>query len=106
MLGPACCLLLAAFSSSVVEAALGADGEVAVGRAPIDYSGSPKDSVSFTLVPGAALRRRSSDSTLTLTYTPRLYYRLPNALELNHPLVLHQASLDHTLDIGHWLAWT
>jgi len=106
MLGPACCLLLAAFSSSVVEAALGADGEVAAGRAPIDYAGDPKNSLTFTLVPGAALRRRSADSTLTLSYNPRIFYRLPNALELNHPLVLHQVGLDHTLDIGKWLAWS
>jgi len=106
MLGPASCLLLAAFSSSVVEAAIGASGEVAAGRAPLEYTGPEENSLTFTLVPGAAARLRSRDSTLTLSYTPRIFYRLPNALDLNHPLVLHQVGLDHTLDIGKWLAWS
>jgi len=106
MLGPACCLLLAAFSSSVVEGAIGASGEVAAGRAPLDYAGPARDSLTFTLVPGVAARLRSPDSTLTLSYSPRIFYRLPNALELNHPLILHQVGLDHTLSIGKWLAWS
>lgn len=106
MLGPACCLLLAAFSSSVVEGAIGASGEVAAGRAPLDYAGSARNSLTFTLVPGAAAQLRTADSTLTLSYTPRIFYRLPNALDLNHPLVLHQVGLDHTLAIGKWLAWS
>ncbi|MEO8178214.1 MAG: hypothetical protein ABI895_05205 [Deltaproteobacteria bacterium] len=106
MLGPACCLLLAAFSSSVVEGAIGASGEVAAGRAPLDYAGDPRNSLTFTLVPAAAAQLRTADSTLTFSYTPRIFYRLPNALDLNHPLVLHQVGLDHTLAIGKWLAWT
>ena len=106
MLGAATSLLLAAFSASVIEGAIGADGEVAVGRAPLDYQGPAKDSITLTLVPGVALRSRSPDSTLTLSYTPRIFYRLPNALDVDHPLVLHQVALDHTLDVGKWLAWT
>jgi hypothetical protein len=105
MLGPACCLLLAAFSSSVVEGAIGASGEVAAGRAPLDYAGQARNSLTFTLVPAVAAQLRTTDSTLTLSYTPRVFYRLPNALEINHPLVLHQVGLDHTLAIGKWLAW-
>ena len=50
MLGAASSLLLAAFSASVIEAAVGADGAVAVGRAPVDYAGPSKDSMTFTLV--------------------------------------------------------
>jgi len=106
MLGPASCLLLAAFSSSVVEGAIGASGEVAAGRAPLDYAGPAQNSLTFTLIPAAAARLRSPDSTLTLSYTPRIFYRLPNALNLNHPLILHQVGLDHVLDIGKWLAWS
>src|SRR3569832_278501 len=106
MLGAASSLLLAAFSASVIEGAIGADGEVAVGRAPVDYAGEAKDSITFTLVPGLAVRNRTPDSTLTLSYTPRIFYRLPNALDINHPLILHQVALDHTLDVGKWLAWT
>jgi hypothetical protein len=105
MPGPACCLLLAAFSSSVVEAAIGAEGEVASGRAPVDYAGESKNAITFTLVPGAGLRSRAQFNTLTLSYTPRIFYRLPNALDVDHPLVLHQVGLDHTLKVGHRLAW-
>lgn len=106
MLGAASSLLLAAFSASVIEGAIGADGEVAVGRAPVDYAGKPQNSITLTLVPGAAVRRRTPDDTLTLSYTPRIFYRLPNALALNHPLILHQVALDNAFDIGKWLAWT
>jgi len=56
MPAPACCLLAALFASSaVVEAAAGAEGEVAAGRAPIELDGPEENSVTFTLVPGAAL---------------------------------------------------
>jgi hypothetical protein len=106
MLGAATSLLLAAFSASVIEGAIGADGEVAAGRAPVDYAGPAKNSLTLTLVPGLAVRRRTPDDTLTLSYTPRIFYRLPNALDINHPLILHQVALDHTLDIGKWLSWT
>src|SRR6185436_19612810 len=106
MLGPASCLLLAAFSSSVVEGAIGVSGEVAAGRAPLDYAGSARNSLTFTLVPAAATQLRTADSTLTLSYTPRILYRLPNALDLNLPVVLYEVALDHTLAIGQWLAWS
>jgi hypothetical protein len=106
MFGPACCLLLAAFSSSVVEAAIGAEGEVAAGRAPLDYAGKARDSLTFTLTPGAGLRARSRFNTLTLSYTPRIFYRLPNALEVNRPLVLHHVGLDHAYELGQRLTWS
>ncbi len=106
MPGPACTLLLAAFASSVVEAGVGADSEVAAGRAPVDYAGAPKNSASFTVVPGAGVRRRSPQSTLTLSYTPRIYYRGPNALSVDRPLVLHQAALTHDWDATHDISWT
>ncbi|MEY2934878.1 MAG: hypothetical protein RL033_5627 [Pseudomonadota bacterium] len=106
MPGPACSLLLAAFAASVVEAGVGADTEVAAGRAPVDYAGEAKNSASFTMVPGASVRRRSADSTLMLSYTPRLYYRGPNALAVDRPLVLHQAGLTHNWDPGHAFSWT
>ena len=100
MPGPACCLLAAFLSSAVVEAAAGADGEVAAGRAPIDLVGPEKNSVTFTLTPGAAVRVRSLTDTLTLAYTPRIFYRVPNSLEVSRPLVLHQVSLDHTVELS------
>jgi hypothetical protein len=101
----ACCLLLAAFSSSVVEAAAGADGEVAVGRAPVDFAGPSRDAVTFTLTPGVGLHLRSGSSNFVFSYTPRVFFRLPNALGVDHPLVLHQVGLDHTVDVGKDITW-
>jgi hypothetical protein len=106
MSGVACSLLIAALSSAVVEAAAGVDTEVAAGRAPIDVEGPEENSVTFTLVPGAAVRLRDSDSTLSLGYAPRIFYRLPNSIGLERPLVLHQLTLDHAAEVSRKLAWT
>ncbi len=106
MPGPACSLLIAALSAAVVEAAAGADGEVAVGRAPVDVDGDEEDSLTFTLVPGAGLRLRSSSTSLLLSYTPRIFYRLPNALGVDRPLVLHQVGLGHTQELSSRLDWS
>jgi hypothetical protein len=105
MLGLASSLLIAALSAAVVEAAVGADAEVAAGRAPIDVDSPEENSLTFTLVPGAAVRLRSKTTSLTLSYAPRIFYRLPNALELDRPLVLHQIGLDHTAALSHDIAW-
>lgn len=102
----ACCLLAAFLGTTVVEAAGGVEGEVAAGRAPIQLQGPEENSLTFTLVPGAALRLRSMTDTLTLTYTPRIFYRIPNALEVNRPLLLHQFTLDHSDKISRRLTWT
>jgi hypothetical protein len=107
MPGPACCLLAAFIaSSSVVEAAAGVDGEVAAGRAPVQLNGQEENSVTFTLVPGAALRLRGATNTLTLSYTPRIFYRVPNVLEVSRPLVLHQFQLDDILRASRNMTWT
>src|SRR5687767_12521015 len=99
MPGPACSLLIAALSAAVVEAAVGANGEVAAGRAPVDVDGDEENSLTFTLVPGAGLRLRSSTASLLLSYTPRIFYRLPNALGVDRPLVLHQVGADHAQEL-------
>jgi len=110
MPGPACCLLAAVLSSAgVVEAAAGVDGEVAAGRAPVDPTNPTQDSensITFTLVPGAALRLRSQTNNLTLTYTPRIFYRAPNVLEVDRPLVLHQVSLEDAVELSRRLSWS
>jgi len=105
MLGPGCGLLLVAFSSTVVEGAIGVDGEVAAGRAPLDYDEPATNALTFTVVPGIGARLRGADSALTLSYTPRIFYRLPNALEIDRPLVLHQVALDHVAEVGARLSW-
>jgi hypothetical protein len=105
MPGLACSLLIAALSSAVVEAAAGADAEIAAGRAPIDVDSPEESSLTFTLVPGAALRLRSRTTSLTLSYAPRIFYRLPNALGIDRPLVLHQIGLDHREELSRQVAW-
>ncbi len=107
MPGPACCLLAAYLSSAaVVEAAAGADAEVAAGRAPIDPVSPEENSITLTLVPGAGLRVRSATNALTLAYTPRIFYRVPNALEVDRPLVLHQVTFEDTFELSRRLTWT
>jgi len=101
----ACCLLAAFLGTTVVEAAGGVDGEVAAGRAPVQLTGPEENSLTFTLVPGAALRLRSMTDTLTLAYTPRIFYRIPNALEVDRPLLLHQMTLDHSDKVSRRLTW-
>src|SRR5689334_10199439 len=102
----ACCLLSALIStSSVVEAAAGVDGEVAAGRAPIQLNEPEENSLTFTLVPGAGLRMRSRSNTLTLAYTPRIFYRVPNQLSVSRPLVLHQLQLADTLNAARNFSW-
>lgn len=105
MPGLACSLLVATLASAVVEAAAGADGEVAAGRAPIDLGGDEENSVTFTLVPGAALRLRSSTTSVLLSYAPRIFYRIPNALDVSRPLVLHQVSLAHSVEPNRISSW-
>jgi hypothetical protein len=101
----ACCLLAAFLGTTVVDAAAGVEGEVAAGRAPVQLTGPEENSLTFTLVPGAALRLRSMTDTLTLTYTPRIFYRIPNALEVNRPLLLHQMTVDHSDKVSRRLTW-
>jgi hypothetical protein len=107
MPGPASCLLAAFLASSaVVEAAAGVDGEVAAGRAPVQLTGPEENSLTFTLTPGAGLRLRSATNRLSLAYTPRIFYRVPNALTVSRPLVLHQVSLDNAIALSRRMSWT
>jgi hypothetical protein len=106
MPGPACCLLAALFSSAVVEVAAGADSEVAVGRAPITQTGPEENSVTLALTPGVALRLREPMQTWTVSYAPRIFYRAPNELDVNRPLVLHQFSLENLAVLGRRLGLT
>lgn len=99
-------LAVVLIAASSFEAVVGAEGEVAVGRAPIEVAGPEEESVALTLVPGAGLRLSSAQSTLWATYTPRIFYRLPNALDVSRPLVLHQAAIGHDLTPSRFVVWT
>lgn len=106
MPGPLSSLLVTAFAASVVEAAVGADGEVAAGRAPIALVGREENSLTFTVVPGAGLRLRGTSETVSLSYTPRIFYRLPNELGVDRPLLLHQVSLAHQSEVSRRVGWS
>jgi hypothetical protein len=106
MPGPFGSLLVVAFAASAFEAAAGADAEVAAGRAPVEVDGPEEESIAFTLVPGAGVRWTSGESALSLSYTPRIFYRLPNALSVERPLVLHQVSLDHATEPTRLVGWS
>ncbi|MET0414082.1 MAG: hypothetical protein ABW217_22420 [Polyangiaceae bacterium] len=88
-------LLALALGASVVEGAVGVDTEVAAGRAPVEINGPERNSVSFTGTPAVGLRVTDETHTFTTTYAPRFYYRLPNVLDVNRPLVLHQVDLSY-----------
>jgi hypothetical protein len=99
-------LLALALGAAVVEGAVGADTEVAAGRAPVEINGPERNSVSFTGTPAVGLRITDETHTFTTTYAPRFYYRLPNVLDVNRPLVLHQVDLGYENLIDISTLWT
>jgi hypothetical protein len=99
-------LLALALGAAVVEGAVGADTEVAAGRAPVEINGPERNSVSFTGTPAVGLRVTDETHTFTTTYAPRFYYRLPNVLDVNRPLVLHQVDLGYENLIDISTLWT
>jgi hypothetical protein len=95
-------LLALVLGAAVVEGAVGADTEVAAGRAPVELDGPERNSIAFTGTPAVGLRIHDETHTFTTTYAPRFYYRVPNVLDVSRPLVLHQVGLsyENLLDIS------
>lgn len=98
-------LLIGALTSGVLEGAVGADMETAAGRAPVNVGSDEQNSVTFTLIPGLGLQLRDHRDSIALSYTPRIFYRLPNALGVDRPLVLHQLALDHSVELDRRTTW-
>jgi hypothetical protein len=102
MPGASGCLIALALGAAVVEGGVGADTEVAAGRAPVDLDGPEENSIALTGTPAVGLRIHDETHTFTTTYAPRFYYRIPNPLEVRRPLVLHQIGLgyENLIDIS------
>jgi|GEM_PF-2530108 len=88
--------LLPVGSGARVDLATGARAELNAGRIPVTSVQDSAPGTEQTLVLRAGVRLISQTSSLSLIYRPRYYLRLPDALEIGRPLLLH--------DIG--LAWT
>src|SRR5689334_20337566 len=74
-------------SPQVDTAAVGR-GEVMVGSAPPFPREPPEAALVMTATPGLAARLREPRYTLILQAAPRIYYRVPNLLDLHRPLYL------------------
>lgn len=92
-------LLLSALAlGSSLQAAVSGDSEVAVGSAPVglgSVSEREQASSALRLQPAFALWQRSRARELRLSYSPRLFYRLPNLAGLDRPLLLQEAQLTY-----------
>lgn len=99
------CLIALALGATAVEGAVGADAEVAAGRAPVGISGPERNSIQLIGTPAVGLRLYSPTQSLTASYSPRFYYRVPNDLDLERPLLLHQAGLAHQVELGSTSDW-
>src|SRR5687768_14007249 len=78
---------------SRVDLATGARAELNAGRIPVN-AGSPSESgTEETIVLRSGIRLISPTSTFSLSYTPQYYLRLPDALGIGRPLLLHDGGL-------------
>jgi hypothetical protein len=90
---------------AAVELAAGARSEARVGSAP-PASGQPSEpAFALELTQLAGIRIGTRRDTLTLRYTPRFFFRYPNALELTRPLFLHAADARHEHRLSRRGAW-
>jgi hypothetical protein len=105
MLGASGCLS-ALMLGAAVEGGIGAQVEVAAGRSPVGVSGPEKNSIALTGIPAVGLRVYSPAQVFTATYGPRFFYRIPNPLDVDHPLLLHQVALGYDNELTSTLIWT
>jgi hypothetical protein len=76
-----------------VDLATGARAELNVGRIPVTSVDDSEPGTEETIVLRSGLRLISPTSTFSIAYKPRYYLRLPDALEVGRPLLLHEGSL-------------
>ena len=67
--------------------------ETRAGEAPLQFGGAPREGVVGVVTPKGELEYRESNLNLRLDYGPRVFYRQPNELNNDKPLVLHVANL-------------
>jgi len=78
---------------SRVDLATGARAEVNVGRIPVTSMADSEQGTEEIVVLRSGIRLISPTSTLSLSYLPRYYLRLPDALGIGRPLLLHDSVL-------------
>lgn len=89
-------LLAMTFSAErSVQAAAGGRVEALVGVVPSNPLDVSQAQAAVAIVPVAGLHVRRESYDLTALYRPRLFWRLPNRLNLARPLLLHQGTLQH-----------
>lgn len=72
------------------------DAQLRTGWAPVSQYAPPSAGVVFVLTPTGILNHTHRRfGTLTLSYTPRIFFRQPNQLSLRRPLVYHQLNLTY-----------
>jgi hypothetical protein len=89
-----------------VEPLLYGRAEVAAGYAPIGLNQEREPSMSSEVEPGAGLSIQGERSSLELTLSPRLYYRLPNFDGVGRPLILVKSAARHSFRMTPRLTWS
>jgi hypothetical protein len=83
-------------AGSRVDLATGARAELTAGRIPVTSVDDSEPGTEQILAFRSGVRLISPTSTFTLAYRPRYYLRLPDALQVGRPLLLHDATMDWT----------
>lgn len=83
-----------------VQAAAGGRVEVLAGAVPDNPVQPSRAQMAWAVIPVAGLHVQRQRYELTALYRPRIFWRIPNRLELKRPLLLHQGSLDHRYSIS------
>lgn len=80
----------------------GVSTEVRGGWAPITPTSSSSPAFALVVTPNVDLRRRQRRhrGVLSLTYSPRMFLRLPNQLSLQRPLFFHNGELAYARAIS------
>jgi hypothetical protein len=85
-------LFLADPAASRVDVSGGVSVELRGGRAPVDPASNPEWGVLTILTPDVDMEVATRRGTLlNFGYTPRVQYRSANRLDINRPILLHQA---------------
>lgn len=87
------------------DVAAGARAEIMAGSAPVIPSEPPRASFATELTPLAVYQLRDRRLRFVLRYQPRLFYRRPNVLGLDRPVLLHRASADERLTVSRSLTF-
>lgn len=85
--------LLPVGSGTRVDVATGARAELNAGRVPVNSINDSEPGTEERLALRTGVRLVSATSSLRLVYAPQYYLRIPDALDVGRPLLLHDGSL-------------